>query len=149
MMTDQTLQSTRFGSIDLPEAVVVEFPEGLMGMHHLRRFAIVDSAFAASPFRFMLSLDDSEVGFGIADPTRLFSNYEVEIADEREVLAIDADEVGKLYVILTIGENPMRTTANLLAPLLLNTRDNLGRQLVLSDSHYSTKHPIIAARQQS
>lgn len=148
MIMEQTLQSTRFGSIEVPEAVVVEFPEGLMGMHHLRRFAIVEPAVATSPFRFMLSLDDAEVGFGIADPARLFSNYEIDYSGEREVLGLEAGEEAKLYVMLTIGENPTRTTANLLAPLLLNTSTRIGRQLVLSDSRYSTKHPIIASRQQ-
>jgi len=146
-MTEQTLQSTRFGSIEVPEAVTVEFPEGLMGMHHLRRFALVEPTVGPSPFRFMLSLDDAEVGFAIADPSRLFSNYEVDVALEREVLGVESDDESKLYVILTIGENPMRTTANLLAPLLFNTQARIGRQLVLSDSRYSTKHPIIAARQ--
>jgi flagellar assembly factor FliW len=148
MITEQTLQSSRFGNIEVPEALIVEFPEGLMGMHHLKRFVMVEPSAAASPFRFLLSLDDHEVGFGIADPTKLFANYEVDFAAEREVLDIEADEEAKLYVMLTIGENPMRTTADLLAPILLNTRTMVGRQLVLSDSRYSTKHPIIAARQQ-
>ena len=144
----QTLESTRFGSIVLPAALIVEIPEGLMGMHHLTRFALVESSVAAVPFRFLLSLDDAEVGFGMADPTKLFANYEVDLAAEREVLDIQSDDEAKLFVVLTIGENPMRTTANLLAPLLLNTRTMIGRQLVLSDSRYSTKHPIIATRQQ-
>ena len=148
MIVEQTLQSSRFGNIEVPEALTVEFPEGLMGMHHLKRFVIVEPATGGSPFRFLLSLDDLEVGFGIADPTKLFANYEVEYAEEREVLGIEAEEEAKLYVMLTIGENPMRTTADLLAPILINLNNRIARQLVLSDSRYSTKHPIIAARQQ-
>jgi flagellar assembly factor FliW len=148
MIMEQTLQSTRFGSIEVPEAVVVEFPEGLMGMHHLRRFALVAPSVEGSPFLFLLSLEDAEIGFGLADPTKLFSNYEVDYSAEREVLEIESDDEAQLYVMLTIGENPMRTTANLLAPVLLNARTRVARQLVLSDSRYSTKHPIIAARQQ-
>jgi len=148
MITEQTLQSARFGSIEVPEALVIDVPEGLMGMHHLQRFAILESRVPLTPFRFMLSLDDWEVGLAIADPSKLFSNYEVDVSAEREVLDIQSDEEAELFVILTIGENPMRTTANLLAPLLLNRRTKVGRQLVLSDSRYSTKHPIIASRQQ-
>jgi len=148
MITEQTLQSSRFGNIEVPEALIVEFPEGLMGMHHLKRFAMLEPAAGGSPFRFLLSLDDLEVGFGIADPTKLFANYEVDYLAEREVLGIETEEDGKLFVMLTIGENPMRTTADLLAPILINMRNMVARQLVLSDSRYSTKHPIIAARQQ-
>jgi flagellar assembly factor FliW len=148
MITEQPIASPHFSDVDLPEALVVEFPEGFMGMHHLRRFAVVESSVASSPFLFFRSLDDGEVGFGAADPGQLFANYEVDFNVEREVLDIRSDDEARLYVVLTIGENPMRTTANLLAPILVNQRTRIGRQLVLSDSRYSTKHPIIASRQQ-
>jgi len=117
-----------------------------MGMHHLQRFALVESAVAGNPFRYLVSLDEPSLGFGVADPAKLFANYEVDYSAEREVLDIQSDDEAQFYVVLTIGENPMRTTANLLAPILVNKRTGIGRQLVLSDSRYSTKHPIIAGR---
>ena len=145
MITEHALQSA---DSDVSEngANTVDFPEGFMGMHHLRRFAILEPSTGGNPFRYLVSLDEARVGFGVADPRQLFANYEVDYTEEREVLDIQSDEDAALYVVLTIGETPMRTTANLLAPILVNKRTGLGRQLVLSDSRYSTKHPIIAGR---
>lgn len=146
MITDQIAESNRAGGFELPGASLVDFPEGFMGMHHLNRFALVEPSGEPSPFRFLICVDEPGIGFGLADPSQLFANYEVDVSAEREVLQIESDDDVGLYVVLTIGENPMRTTANLLAPVLLNKRTGLARQLVLSDSRYSTKHPIIAAR---
>lgn len=149
MISQQPLESLPPSTIEVPpEAVALEFPEGFMHMHHLRHFALVDASVAPCPFKYLSSLDDADVGFGLADPKQLFANYEVDTSAEREVLDIQSDDEAGLYVILTIGDNAMRTTANLLAPILLNRRTRVARQLVLSDSRYSTKHPIIASRQQ-
>lgn len=147
MISEQALPTARSGEPGVTGAVAtLEFPEGLMGMHHLRHFAVVEPSPSGNPFRFLVCLDDANVGFGLADPSQLFANYEIDYNEEREVLGIREDDDAVLYVILTIGENPMRTTANLLAPILINKRLGLGRQLVLSESKYSTKHPIIAGR---
>ena len=38
-------------------------------------------------------------------------------------------------------------TANLLAPLLINPEKRLGRQVIVSDPKYTTKHQVFAALQ--
>jgi len=136
----------RFGGVEVAGAVTLDFPEGLVGFHDHHRFAVVEPTVPGSPFKCLVSLDHEDVGFAIADPSRLFSDYEVDYGNELEVLDIRDEEELSLYVILTVPEQPIRTTANLLAPLLVNTRTRIARQLVLSDSRYSTRHPIIAPR---
>lgn len=145
-MQEIAIHSHRFGEVKAIENEVLEFPEGLVGLASYHRFAEVEPTVAGSPFRCLVSLEDSEVGFAVADPSKLFSNYEVDLTGEREVLDIQSDDDVQVLVILTVPEDPIRTTANLLAPLVLNTRTKVGRQLVLADSRYSTRHPIIAAR---
>lgn len=148
-MPELSIHSTRFGSLSVAEESVLEFPEGLIGLPHLRRFALFEPSVPNSPFRGMVSLDDPEIGFAIADPHMLFADYEADVSAEYPVLGIEAPEEAALYVILTVPlDNPLRTTANLLAPLLVNKALRIGRQVVLSESRYSTRHPIIAPRQQ-
>jgi flagellar assembly factor FliW len=146
-MTAQiSVHSNKFGELSAAEEDILEFPEGLMGFHGLHRFALVTPS-KQSPFRLAVSIEDPDVGFAVADPANLFSNYEVDLSHECEVLDIESDEDLAVYVMLSVPEDAMRTTANLLAPLVVNRRTRVGRQLVLSDSRYSTRHPIIAARQ--
>ena len=49
-----------------------------------------------------------------------------------------------LLSILTAGESLVSTTANLLAPLLVNTRTQRARQVVLDDPALSTTTPLVA-----
>jgi flagellar assembly factor FliW len=45
---------------------------------------------------------------------------------------------------LTVRTDPAGVTANLLGPLVINNRTGRGRQLVLSTSDYSARHPVVA-----
>ncbi len=53
---------------------------------------------------------------------------EIEILDESEAMVL---------AIVTIAED--RATANLLGPIVVNTRTRRARQVVLADSTWSTK----------
>jgi len=145
-MSAASIESTRFGTVEVAEDSVIDFPEGLIGRADLHRFAILEPKVGRSPFRWLLSLDEPEVGFAIADPSKLFADYNVDLTEEIAVLGIEDPKEVQLYVILGVPEDPIRTTANLLAPIVINPSRRLARQLVLSDSRYSTRHAIIASR---
>ena len=51
------------------------------------------------------------------------------------------------YAIVTIPSEYTRMTANLQGPLLINTRTNLGKQLVLVNSSYRIRHSLFPAPQ--
>ena len=49
-----------------------------------------------------------------------------------------------LRVIVTVGDNPEDTTANLAAPLILNLATGLGCQAILDENTYSLRTPVVA-----
>jgi flagellar assembly factor FliW len=56
----------------------------------------------------------------------------------------DASDVA-VFTILTIPDNFREATANLLAPVVINIRTNLGLQYIPRISDYTTKHSIFPA----
>jgi flagellar assembly factor FliW len=44
---------------------------------------------------------------------------------------------------VTIPKNPLEMTANLMAPLVVDCRSRVGRQLVLDTGRFSTRHPLL------
>ena len=130
--------SRRFGTYEVPADRTLHFPEGLIGFPEARRFALLDSNRPNSPFRRLLCLDDPELGFVVCDPASLWPGYTAALppyeggAENLAVLAI-----------VTIPKNPMEMTANLMAPLVVDARTRVGRQLVLDTGRLSTRHPIL------
>lgn len=83
----------------------------------------------------LLCLDD-DLEFVVAAPPTFFPDYEFEVDDEvadRLGLA-DAADHGQLLmlVMVTIGEPVQESTANLLAPVVINGETREGAQVVLT-----------------
>ncbi len=52
-----------------------------------------------------------------------------------------------VYNILTIPEQIDKMTANLLGPIIINREDLIGKQVILNDSKYTTKHLLFKQRE--
>ena len=134
------LDSRRFGRFEIPADRVLLFPEGLVGFPEAQRFALLEPSRTGSPFRWLVCLDFPELGFVVCDPTALWPGYAADLALPA---GCRPEDLGVLAIV-TVPTNPSETTANLMAPLVLDCRTRLGQQLVLDTGRYSTRHPVLA-----
>jgi flagellar assembly factor FliW len=137
--------TSRFGEVEIAADTVLTFPQGLVGMPQLRRFALIDGR---GPFRWMQSLDDPDATFVVIDSDEVVSDYEIHPATEELRLVMEPDEPVALCALLVVTvprDEPERITANLMAPLLVNPERRLGVQAVLTD-RYPVRHPLVFAK---
>ena len=122
-----TLNSTRFGEVEIPEEAVIEFPHGLIGLGGSRYTLLARSDDAA--FVWLHSLDDPALALPLTNPWRFFDSYEVEIADD-EVgrLGIESTDDTSVYVTVRAAETLEDFSANLRAPILVS--NGLGHQVI-------------------
>jgi flagellar assembly factor FliW len=137
------VQTTRFGEIDVKEQDLIELPAGLVGFPELKRYVLLDHD-KDSPFKWLQSLDDGAIAFVLINPLLFKPDYTVEVT-EAEVSDLDLknEDDAVISVIITIPSNPQNMTANLKAPLVFNLQNRRGKQLVLSNSAYTTRHNIM------
>ena len=113
-----TIDSTRFGRIEVDPDSVIEFPHGLIGFES-RRYALIAREPDAD-FLWLHSLDDPSLALPITDPARFFSSYRVELADEdRERLGLDDLATTAIYVTVRASDQLEDFTANLRAPIII------------------------------
>jgi flagellar assembly factor FliW len=144
--TEATLikvKTTRFGEIEVKEEDLIELPSGLIGFPELKRYVLLDHD-KDSPFKWLQSLDDGAIAFVLINPLLFKPDYTVEVTEaEVEGLELKTEEDAVISVIITIPTNPQNMTANLKAPLVFNLTNRRGKQLVLSNSAYTTRHNIM------
>ena len=137
------VDTTRFGTLDIADEEVLEFPEGLIGFENCTRYAIVDRL-EGKPVWWLQSLDRPAVAFILTDPIAVVPQYRPQISrgdlDELGLATLDEAE---LHVMLVVPQDPKEITANLLGPLVINPRKRLGKQVVLHNSTYSAAHRLI------
>jgi flagellar assembly factor FliW len=113
-----TLQSSRFGVLEIPDEAVIEFPSGLIGLggsHYALLARNEDSAFV-----WLHSVDDPELAIPVTDPYRFFSTYQVQIADEEAArIGLDGTDDPAVYVTVRAAEQLEDFSANLYAPILI------------------------------
>lgn len=135
------VNTSRFGTVDVADTDIVEFSDGLLGFEGLKRFFIVDPA-DDTLILWLQSVDSAEVAFPILEPKLFKGDYKVRLsANELRSLKIDSttSKDTLVYCILTIPHDVSAMTANLKAPIVVNTSSRVARQVVLQENEYSVK----------
>ena len=125
------ISSRLLGDLDVPLDRVLDFPEGLVGFPDRFRFARIPSG-PQSPFESLISMDDPELAFSVGDPVRLVPGYAPPREEAAAALQAQLADVCFL-ALLVIPEDVRDTTINLSAPLAIDQRRRLGRQLLVAD----------------
>ena len=133
-MSTLTIESSRFGTLEIADEAVIEFPTGLVGLGG-RRYTIV-APDPESPFRWLHSVDDPSLALPITNPWSFFADYAVEICDEDQA-RVGAESV-EVWVVVRAGSELSDFSANLHAPILV--ADGHGHQVI-----NTVAHPVRAA----
>ena len=141
------VNTVRFGEIDVEEEKIVHFRDGIPAFEDEHEFMIIPYD-EESPYYFMQSLKTPELAFLITTPFIFFPEYVIEIDDETlDELKIKNQEDVMLYSLITIPNGSVRyMTANLLAPVVLNTENMQAKQIVMEKTRYTTKHRLFPDR---
>ena len=141
------VNTVRFGEIEVEEEKVVHFKNGIPAFEDEHEFLIIPYD-EESPYYFMQSLKTPELAFLITTPFIFFPEYVIEIDDETlDELKIKNQEDVMLYSLITIPNGSVRyMTANLLAPVVLNTENMQAKQIVMEKTRYTTKHRLFPDR---
>lgn len=128
--------SQRFGTYDVAADRVVAIPHGLIGLPDARRFALLEPHAAGSPFRYLLCVDQPELGFLVCDPEVFCPGYRAKLPSA----GLPADAA--VLAIVTVPEDVRAMTANLMAPVVIDCATREGRQLILEGSMFGTRHRL-------
>ncbi len=144
-ITTNRFATTRFGVIDVDRDLVIGFAEGLIGFENCRQYVVVRHD-DKSAFRWLQSLDEPGVAFPIVEPFSFRPDYAPTISDtDARMLSLSSDSPTLLFVVVSVpNQDPRAMTANLLAPLVINGETRQGKQVIVQDEGYSTRHDVVS-----
>jgi flagellar assembly factor FliW len=132
-----------YGLIDVDERQKIIFPQGLFGFENLKNYLLLDAE--RQPFYWLQSIDMEQVAFVLLSPFLFRPDYELNISNEELAeIGIHAPEKALVFSIITIPPDGSPMTANLQGPLIINRDTRTGKQAVLSDTRWKTRHDIMA-----
>jgi flagellar assembly factor FliW len=134
-----SIDSTRFGRIEVQDEAVVEFPGGLIGLTG-KRYALLARE-ENGAFQWLHSLDDPSLAIPVTNPFMFFPTYEVEISStEAERIGVTEPEQADVYVTVRAGEQLEDFRANLRAPILITA--GRGYQVINESDEAPVRAPL-------
>ncbi|MFP5364216.1 MAG: flagellar assembly protein FliW [Thermoleophilia bacterium] len=141
-----TVQSTRFGTIEIEPDAVLRFPRGLIGLGG-SRFALLTTD-PESPFSWLHSVEDPDLALPVTRPWQFFPDYEVVVGDEEAAaLGIAGDGPADVWVTVRAAASIEDFTVNLRAPIVVTGgQDGPAAFQVINDAPgLEVRTPLFAA----
>ncbi len=136
----RTIKTLQFGEISVEDDYIFTFEEGMLGFENLKDFVLITEE-ETVPFKWLVSVVSPEIGFPLLSPWHLDIEYDPgkEFNLEREVL----------FVIVTLGGKDKGISANMKAPIVLDTKTQKGKQVILPSDRYSTSYAVKGAESEA
>ncbi|MEA3320505.1 MAG: flagellar assembly protein FliW [Bacillota bacterium] len=136
------IETKYHGLIEVKEEEVVRFTNGLPGFLEEKEFAVIPFSDDGT-FFILQSVQTPELGFVMTNPFTFYPDYDFNLENQTvDVLELDSAEDVSVYSVLTMADSFHLTTANLQAPVVVNVKKKLGKQVILTGSPYQTKHKL-------
>ncbi len=139
------VDTTRFGTLDISDSEIINFPDGLYGFEKETEFTLLPfNPNVESPMEWMQSLKSKHLAFVVTDPFLYVSDYKIKLnEDDKRRVKLEGEEPFLTRAIVTIPENYSKMTANLIAPLVINKEKRIAKQFVLTNMDYDTRHYLL------
>ncbi|MCH4199092.1 MAG: flagellar assembly protein FliW [Clostridium tyrobutyricum] len=134
---------TKFhGMINYDKKDVITFKKGIPGFENLKKFILVPAE-ENSLFGILQSTEDTDIGIVVASPFNVCENYEFDIDDDK-ISELNIKDNKDILIVntVTLNSNIENITINLKAPIVINTKYNIGEQLILDNADYPIKYPL-------
>jgi len=125
----------------------ISFPWGMPGLEYNEY--ILNSLSGESPFYFLQSTAEPEVALLLVNPFAVYTDYQFDLSEEvLEQLKISNVNQVAVFCTVNTSRGIDSATVNLLAPVVINTGEMLGKQVVLNDKKYSLRTPLSMRREE-
>lgn len=142
------IQTKYHGERIIEKDHIWHFATGIPGFKDENQFIIIQLE-ENSVFYVLQSIKTSSLGFIIVNPFIYFKDYDFQLEENvLEQLEIEKEEDVQVYTILTVKDPFQQTTANLQAPIIVNSKNNQAKQVILNNTNYQTRHLLFPSTEE-
>lgn len=150
-MDDMLIKTRYFGEIDLTEDKIIYFENGLMGFRDYKKFTLLFDVEDGKDANIMWlqSVEEENLALPVVNPYLVKEDYNPEVEDEwlTSLGELTEENICILLTITVPKDNVKGTTANLKAPLIINSDTRKGCQLIVENKDYEIRYNVYEATQ--
>lgn len=136
------LESSRFGRIEVPDAIRLHFEQGMIGFPEHTEYVLLKQR-QDSVFMWLHSTTDPSLAFPVVLPWAFHWEYEVKLGDEDlEMIGVTNASQISIMCVVNVGADVRKGTINLFSPIVINNDTRQARQVINTADGYSTRDPL-------
>jgi flagellar assembly factor FliW len=144
------VKTKHFGEIDLDEAKIITFEQGIMGFEDYKNYTILydtEDGEKAS-ISWLQSLDEQALAIPVINPLLVKPDYNPVVEDEllKPLGEINEENV-VLLLTITVPADLTKMSVNLKAPFVINADTRKGSQIIVENQEYEVKYNIYSMLQ--
>lgn len=139
-----------FGEIDLSDDKIFKLENGLMGFEEYTKYTLLFDSEKEQPGNIMWlqSVEEQGLALPVINPLVIKKDYDPKVNDELiKPLGELNEENLCILLTMTIASDLQKTTANLKAPIIINTDTNVGAQVICENTDYEVRYNVYDAIQ--
>lgn len=138
-----TISTSRFGELTADPDKIITMTAPFLGFPESKRFMLIPHG-EDTPFMWLQSLDDAQLAFVTIPAAILVPEYRPEVPTQtRQELQAEGENELNILLLLTIPQgDPLKMTANLLGPLVLNPNKRLAKQVIQDPNKWDPRWPV-------
>lgn len=139
-----TIES-RFGEVTINIEKAIFFPHGLLGISEAKDFCLTEIPGKTTQFKLLQCLNDYALSFVVL-PLAIENGF-IDKADMEECEQVTGVERQNMALLVTVTmvpsvEGGAKVTANLRAPIVIDTERKLAVQYIFTNNKYQVNHPL-------
>ncbi|WP_099159879.1 flagellar assembly protein FliW [Virgibacillus ndiopensis] len=136
------IQTKYFGEMVVDDSNIIQFPGGVPGFVEEKEFVLLDFP-GNSVFQVLQSFKTENLAFIVTIPYHFYREYSFDLDDSiQESLQIETESDVTVFSIVTLANTFEKSTLNLKAPVIINSKSKLGKQYILNNDDYPSKAKI-------
>ena len=143
-------QTRLFGEVTIDDDKVLDFPNGIIGIEDKHKFAIIYDVEKGedTAIRWLQSMEDPYLALPVIEPFAILEEYN-PIIEDALLEPIDNPKDEDIIVLLTliISSDVTKVTANMTAPIVINSATCKGGQIIVENPEYESKFNVYNAIQ--
>lgn len=134
-----------FGEVEISDERIITFTSPMMGFEGYKKYTLIhDSEKETSTIMWLQSVEEPELAFPVIDPMLVKEEYNPVVEDDWLIPLgeVNAEEDYYLLSVVTVPSDITKITANLKAPIVINTKTMNACQLIVSNEDYEVRYSV-------
>ena len=134
-----------FGEVEISDDKILTFEDGIIGFPDLKHFTLIhdEEKGTDAGIRYFQSIEEPAFAMPVMNPLMVCEDYNPQVSEEfLSSLGNISDENIVVLVTVTVPTDLTKMTVNLQGPIIINSDEKKGAQIIVEGGDYPVKFPI-------